>query len=110
MEAPDFDPTVFLAALTAGPIIAVFTFYGLKMHFEELRTGFEPAWSGRYMWSIQLFIWPLIGLGLNYWFFWNLMLILFGVFLTTTGTYLISRLLLPLLSARRQRQHQEPMD
>ena len=106
----DFDPTVLLAALTAGPIIAGFTFYGIKLHRDEVETGVEPWWLGRYIWATQIFIWPLLYLSLNYWFFWNLAMVLIGVFMSTMGTYLGCRALLPLLWGRQRRQHQGRRD
>lgn len=107
METPDFDATVFLAALAAGPIIGIVAFLGIKSHYDELRLGYTPRWVNRFLGFVLIAVWPIIFLGLNYWFFWNLMAILVGIFLTTSGTYLAARWLYPRLLEPMLRQRPE---
>ena len=107
METPDFDATVFLAALAAGPIIGIVAFLGIKSHYDELRLGYTPRWVNRFLAVVLIGMWPLIFLAFNYWFFWNLAMILLGVCMTTTGTYLAGQWLYPRLLEPMLRQRPE---
>lgn len=105
-----FDPTVFLAALVAGPILSLFTFFGMKMHYDEMRTGEEPSWSGWLIFGGSGSMIALVLIAQKYWFFWNLLGILVGVGMTAIGTYQVCRLLSLLLSGQMRSQHPETED
>ena len=108
MTTPDFDATVFLAALAVGPILTLFVFYGWLLHREEMQTGQEPKWLWKYILCTQVFAWPVIFLMYKSWFFWNLGSIFIGVFMTSIGTFLAARWLYSRQSGRKQRQHRGP--
>lgn len=100
MIAPDFDPTVFIAALAAGPMLTVMVFWGWLLHRAELDTGEEPKGYLRLVLALQLFGWPVIYLSYKSWFFWNFMCVFMGIFMSVSGTFLALRWLYLRILAR----------
>lgn len=102
------DGFVFLAALAAGPIAFFVWLIGYRMHRIELQTGRPPRWGDLFIFGV-----PAVGF-LIYWlagdspFFFNLMSILGGLFLSLGTTYYVSKGLVDLFGRSPEGPQQAP--